>query len=108
MPERESGGLGGDVFAVGIQVALAIGVPLIAAAVGGNALDQRLGSAPWGLLSAILLGLVIAAVAVFLVIRGYVARNPIAPVSDASREAGRRWQAEIDEQERRREAGDDE
>lgn len=108
MPERESGGLGGDLFSVGIQVALAVGIPLVVAAVGGNALDQRLGTSPWVLLTLVLLGLVVAAVGVFVVIRNYIAEHPDRPPTEGARAAGRRWQAELDEKERRREAGEDE
>ena len=106
MPERNPGSLGGDLISIGIQVALAVGVPLIVAAVAGNALDQRFGTSPAILLLLVLVGLGIAAVGVFLIIRRYLALNPIQPPSDSAREAGRRWEAEIEERQRRREAGE--
>ena len=91
---------------MGAQVAAAIAIPLLVAALAGSALDRTLGSAPWGLLAAILAGLAVAGIGVSLLIRWYVAANPIAPTSDQGRAAGRRWEAEIDERERRREAGE--
>jgi hypothetical protein len=44
----------------------------------------------------------------FVVIRRYIAANPQEPVSDAAREAGRRWEREIAERERKKETGEDE
>lgn len=95
-------------LAMGAQVAAAIAIPLLVAALAGVAIDTRLGSAPWGLLAAILAGLVVAGSGVFLLVRAYLAANPIGPTSDQARAAGRRWEGEIAERERRREAGEEE
>lgn len=85
-----------------------VGGPLLIAATAGDALDRRLGTVPWlGLLS-ILVGLAVAGTGVFFVLRRYISLNPISPTSEAAREAGRRWQREIQERERRREAGEEE
>ena len=65
------------------------------------------GTSPIGLLGLIFLGMVIAGVGVGLLIRRYADANPIKPSTERAREAGRRWTAEIQEQERRREADDD-
>jgi F0F1-type ATP synthase assembly protein I len=108
LPERNPGSLGGDLISIGIQVALAVGVPVVVAAVAGSTLDQRFGTSPTILLMLVLVGLGVAAVGVFLIIRRYLALNPIQPPSDAARAAGRRWEAEIDERQRRREAGEEE
>ena len=50
----------------------------------------------------------IAGGGVWLLIKRFTDDNPIVPSSDRSREAGRRWEAEIRERERQREAGEDE
>ena len=108
MPERNQGSLGGDLISIGIQVALAVGIPVVVAAVVGNALDQRFGTSPAILLLLVLVGLGVAAAGVFLILRRYLALNPVRPPTEAARAAGRRWQAEIDERERRREEGEEE
>jgi hypothetical protein len=108
LPERSPGSLGGDLISIGIQVALAVGVPVVAGAVIGNALDQRFGTTPALLLLLVLIGLGVAAAGVFLILRRYLAENPIRPPSEAARAAGRRWEAEIEERQRRREAGEEE
>ena len=107
MPERNQGSLGGDLISIGIQVALAVGLPIVLAAVVGNALDQRFGTSPAILLLLVLVGLGVAAAGVFLILRQYLASNPVRPPTEAARVAGRRWQAEIDERERRREEGEE-
>lgn len=85
-----------------------VGGPLLVAAYVGDALDRQLGTTPWLGLVAILVGLGVAGVGMFLVIRRYIRMNPVGPTSDAAREAGRRWQGEVEERERRREAGEQE
>ena len=85
-----------------------VAVPLLAAAYVGDALDRRFGTTPWLGLVAILVGLAIAGAGVFLVLRRYVQLNPVPPTSEAAREAGKRWQREIEERERRRESGEEE
>ncbi|TME60420.1 MAG: hypothetical protein E6I54_11195, partial [Chloroflexi bacterium] len=46
---------------MGLQVAVAIGLPLLVGTFGGNAVDKSLGTSPWGILLGILLGLVVGA-----------------------------------------------
>jgi len=91
---------------MGLQVAVAIGVPLLAGTFGGNAIDGRLGSSPWGLLVGILLGLVVGGLALFGILRAYLSQ-PLGTPTDKARAAGRKWQGEIAEQERRRESGEE-
>ena len=92
---------------MGFQVAVIVGGPLLIAAVVGQKLDERFGTAPtWGLVS-ILAGLVVAGLGMFFVLKRYIAANPQEPVSDAAREAGRRWQRETEERERKKEAGEE-
>jgi hypothetical protein len=43
----------------------------------------------------------------FLIITRYIARNPTPPASDAAREAGRRWEREIQEREQKKESGEE-
>jgi len=85
-----------------------VAVPIVVGAWLGQKLDDSAGTAPWGLLGLTFLGMAIAVLGVTILVRRYLAENPIAPVSDRARRAGRSWQAEIDEQERKREAGEDE
>ncbi len=107
MPERDQRGVGGDFLAIGLQVAAVMAVPLLVAVYAGAWLDERAGTKPWLLLVAILVGLGLAGLGSFLVLRQYWTAHPLPPVSDEARRAGRRWQAEIEEQERRREAGEE-
>jgi F0F1-type ATP synthase assembly protein I len=92
---------------MGLQIAAVVAVPLLAAVFVGSTIDRALGSAPWGLLALIVVGLGAAGVGMTLVVRRFLADNPITPPADTAREAGRRWQREIDEEERRREAGEE-
>jgi F0F1-type ATP synthase assembly protein I len=92
---------------MGFQVAVVVGGPLLIAAVLGQKLDERFGTAPNLGLVSILVGLTIAGLGMFLIIKRYLAANPAQPVSDAAREAGRRWDREITEQERKKEAGEE-
>jgi len=108
VPDRNQGSFGSDLLVVGFQVAIVVAVPLLVAALVGDALDRRLGTAPALGLALVLLGLGVAGVGVFMILRRYLALNPIAPPTEAAREAGRRWQREIEEEERRREAGEEE
>ena len=93
---------------MGVQVAVVVGGPLLVAAYLGEALDRQLGTAPSLALVSILLGLAVAGAGMFLVIRRHIKLNPVPPTSDAARQAGRRWQREIEERERRKEAGEEE
>lgn len=92
---------------MGLQVAVAIGLPLLVGAFGGNAIDDRLGSRPWALLAGLTLGVVVGGFALFDILRRYMAQ-PMGTTTDAARAAGRRWEREIQERERRRESGEDE
>ena len=84
-----------------------VGVPLLAAAFVGDALDRRLGTAPTLGLVSILVGLAVAGLGAFFVLRRYLAANPDQPVSEKARSAGRAWQREIEEREQRRDAGEE-
>lgn len=107
MPERAPRSFGGDLLTIGFQIAFVVGVPLLVAAFIGDALDRQLGTAPTLGLVSILLGLAIAALGTFFVLRRYLAANPDKPVSEKARSAGQAWQREIEERERRREEGED-
>jgi len=91
---------------MGFQVAVVVGGPLLIAAVVGQKLDEKFGTAPNLGLVSILLGLALAGLGMFLVLKRYIAANPQEPVSDAARQAGRRWDREITERERKKEAGE--
>jgi F0F1-type ATP synthase assembly protein I len=107
LPERGSGSYGGDLLSMGFQVAVVVGGPLLIGAVVGQKLDERFGTTPMLLLVSILLGMAIAALGMFVVIKRYLAANPDQPVSDAAREAGRKWEREIQDQERKKQAGEE-
>jgi len=79
-----------------------VAVPIALGAWLGQQVDDRLGIAPWGLLALTFVGMALAGLGIaWLIRRTSGGLNP--PVSEAAREAGRRWQAEIDERERERE-----
>jgi len=84
-----------------------VGIPLLAAAYIGDTLDRQLGTTPTLGLVAILIGLAMAGLGTFLVLRRYLAANPDQPASEKAREAGRAWDREIQERERKREAGEE-
>jgi hypothetical protein len=92
---------------MGFQVAVVVGGPLLIAAYVGQKLDETYGTAPNLALVAILAGLVVAGLGMFVIIKRYIALNPTPPTSDAAREAGRRWEREISDQERKKDAGED-
>lgn len=100
MSERSSGGMAGDLFAISWQVAVAVGAPLFGAAW----LSQNVTRDAGGQLAIVLGGLALAGAGMFLVIRRFMAMNPVPPASEAARQAGRAWEREITEQERQREA----
>ena len=100
MPERGPGGIAGDLLAISWQVAAVVGVPLFGAAWLSQTATQDTGAQ----LAIVLGGLAVAGLGMGLVIRRYIAMNPVPPTSEAAREAGRRWQREIEEQEREKEA----
>ena len=107
LPERAPRSFGGDLLVIGFQIAVVVGIPLLAAAWIGDQLDRNLGTAPTLGLVSILAGLAIAGLGTYLVLRRYLAANPDQPVSDRARAAGRAWEREIQDQERKREAGED-
>lgn len=84
-----------------------VAVPIVVGAWLGQKLDDSAGTAPWGLLGLTFLGMAFAGIGVAYLVRRYLAENPIGPVSDRARRAGRSWQAELDERERERDAGED-
>ena len=55
----------------------------------------------------ILLGLVVGALALFGILRRYLSQ-PIGMPTDKARAAGRKWEGEIEDRERRRESGEEE
>jgi len=107
LPERGSGSYGGDLLSMGFQVAVVVGGPLLIAAVLGQKLDERFGTAPSLGLVSILVGLAIAGLGMYVVIKRYLDANPQQPVSDAARKAGQQWEREIAERERKKEAGEE-
>ena len=92
---------------MGFQVALVVGGPLLIAAVVGQKLDDTYGTTPTLGLVSILVGMTIAGLGMWLVIKRYIDANPERPVTDAARKAGRAWERDIAEQERKKEAGED-
>jgi ATP synthase protein I len=90
------------------QVGLVVAVPIALGAWLGLKLDESLGTSPWGLLGLIFAGMAVAAGGVAVLIKRYAEDNPIRPSTERARQAGRRWDAEIRERERKREAGEDE
>ena len=84
-----------------------VAVPIAVGAWLGQKLDESAGTAPWGLLGLVFLGMAVAGFGVAMMLRSYMAENPVGPASERARKAGRAWDAEIQEQERRRDAGED-
>lgn len=103
MPERSAGGFGGDLLAISWQVAVAVALPLFAAAW----LSQQVTRDTSVQLLIVLAGLAVAGAGMFAVIKRYMARHPVPPTSAAAREAGRKWEREIEERARMKEAGED-
>ncbi len=104
---RPPGGARSNAAILG-QVGLTIAVPIVVGAWLGLKLDEAAGTSPIGLLGLIFVGMAIAGGGVWLLIKRFTDDNPIPPSSDRAREAGRRWEAEIQERERQRETGEDE
>lgn len=100
MPERDSRGFGGDMLAISWQVALAVALPLFGAAW----LSQRVTQDVGGQLVVITLGLALAGLGMYGVIRRYLAAHPAVPTSEAARKAGQQWEREIAERERKKES----
>jgi F0F1-type ATP synthase assembly protein I len=107
LPERAPRSFGGDLLSIGFQIAIVVGIPLLATAFIGDALDRQLGTAPILGLISILAGLGVAGLGTFFVLRRYLAANADEPVSEKARQAGRAWEREIEERERKREAGEE-
>ena len=80
-------------------------VPIAVGAWLGLKVDAAAGTTPWGLLALIFLGMAIAGAGVFGLIKRFTEDNPVRPSTDRAREAGRRWDAEIKERERKRDEG---
>jgi len=87
------------------QVGFIIAVPIALGAWLGLKLDERAGTSPWGLLGLIFVGMAIAGGGVALLIKRYAEENPVKPSTERAREAGRRWTAEIEQEERDRKTG---
>jgi F0F1-type ATP synthase assembly protein I len=107
LPDRAPRSFGGDLLTIGFQIAVVVGIPLLIGAFVGDALDRQLGTTPTLGLVSILAGLAVAGLGAFYVLRRYLAANPDEPVSEKARAAGRAWDSEIQERERKREAGED-
>lgn len=90
------------------QVGLTIAIPIAVGAWLGLKLDEATGASPWGLLGLIFAGMVIAGFGVAALIKRFTDENPTTASTDRAREAGRRWDSEIRERERKRELGEDE
>ncbi|MDE3113632.1 MAG: AtpZ/AtpI family protein [Chloroflexota bacterium] len=88
------------------QVGVTVAVPIALGAWLGQKLDERLGTAPWGLLTLTFAGMAVAGIGIALLIRRYSEEDRAASVSEAARKAGRRWEAELEEREREREKQD--
>ena len=99
MALRTPGGARSNAAILG-QVGLIIAIPIALGAWLGLKLDEALGISPWGLLGLIFVGMAIASLGVGLLIKRFAEANPVTGASERAREAGRRWQAEIDERER--------
>ena len=90
------------------QVGLIIAIPIACGAWLGLKLDEATGTTPWGLLGLIFVGMVIAGFGVATLIKRFTDDNPTTASTERAREAGRRWDSEIRERERKRELGEDE
>ena len=101
---RTPGGARSNAAILG-QVGITVAVPIALGAWLGLKLDEAAGTSPWGLLGLIFLGMALAGVGVWMQIKRFTEENPIRPSTERAREAGRRWDAEIQERERKREEG---
>jgi putative F0F1-ATPase subunit (Ca2+/Mg2+ transporter) len=99
---RTPGGARSNAAILG-QVGITVAVPIALGAWLGQKLDEQVGTAPWGLLVLTFAGMALAGLGVAILIKRYLEENPVGPVTDAARKAGRRWEAEIDERDSRRE-----
>lgn len=101
---RTPGGARSNAAILG-QVGITVAVPIALGAWLGLKLDEAAGTSPWGLLGLIFLGMALAGVGVWMQIKRFTEENPIRPSTERAREAGRRWDAEIQERERKRDEG---
>ena len=104
---RPPGGARSNAAILG-QVGITVAVPIAIGAWLGLKLDEAAGTTPWGLLGLIFLGMLVAGVGVWSLIKRFTEENPIRPSTEQAREAGRRWKAEIRERERKRDEGEPE
>lgn len=104
---RTPGGARSNAAILG-QVGITVAVPIALGAWLGLKLDEAAGTSPWGLLGLIFLGMALAGVGVWMQIKRFTEENPIRPSTERAREAGRRWDAEIAERERKRDEGEPE
>lgn len=104
---RTPGGARNNAAILG-QVGFIIAVPIAIGAWLGLQIDRAAGTSPIWLLGLIFVGMAIAGAGIGVLIKRYADENPIEPSTERAREAGRQWEAEIRERERRREAGEDE
>lgn len=103
---RPPGGARSNAAILG-QVGITIAVPIALGAWLGLKLDQAAGTSPWGLLGLIFVGMAIAGLGVWALIKRFAEDNPIRPSTERARVAGRKWEAEVAERERKREMGED-
>jgi hypothetical protein len=104
---RTPGGARSNAAILG-QVGITVAVPIAVGAWLGAKIDAAAGTSPWGLLGLIFLGMAIAAVGVWAIIKRFTEENPVRPSTERAREAGRRWDAEVRERERKRDEGEPE
>ena len=90
------------------QVGIIIAIPIALGAWLGLKLDEAAGTSPWGLLGSIFVGMVVAGGGVAMLIKRFSDDNPTTESTERAREAGRRWDSEIRERERKRELGENE
>lgn len=102
---RTPGGARSNAAILG-QVGITVAVPIAVGAWLGAKLDAAVGTSPWGLLGLIFLGMAIAAVGVWAIIKRFTEENPVTTSTERAREAGRRWDAEVRERERKRDEGE--
>ncbi len=104
---RTPGGARSNAAILG-QVGITVAVPIAIGAWLGLKLDEAAGTSPWGLLALIFLGMALAGAGVWVIIKRFTEENPVRPSTERAREAGRRWDAEIQERQRKREEGEPE
>lgn len=102
---RPPGGARSNAAILG-QVGITVAVPIAIGAWLGLKADEAAGTSPWGLLGLIFLGMAVAGLGVWVLIKRFIEENPIRPSTERARAAGRRWEAEIRERERERDEGE--